>query len=102
MRWWIKFVVALLLIALLLFVGWNLLQTLGNVIQNADTGDGTPDPMFAQPSDPPPTRPPELDAETPQKEHPTLDDYVPEVESPVTMTVDELIREAEAQRQDDT
>lgn len=102
MRWWVKMIAALLVIALLLFVGWNLIQMFGNVLQNADLDGGMPDPMFAQPSDPPPTRPPELDAEEVQKEHPTLDDYVPEVESPVTMTVDELIRQAEAQRQSGT
>lgn len=90
------------MIALLLFVGWNLVRMLGNVLSNADLSGGEPDPMFAQPSDPPPTRPPELDEEVPAAEHPTLDDYVPEVESPVTMTVEELIREAEAERADNT
>ena len=43
-----------------------------------------------------PTRPPELDAEEEQKEHPTLDDYVPEVETPVDRTVEQLIEEARA------
>ena len=43
-----------------------------------------------------PTRPPELDAEVVPPEHPTLDDYVPEVETPVDRTVEELIEEAQA------
>ena len=43
-----------------------------------------------------PTRPPELDAEEAQREHPTLDDYVPEVETPVDRTLEQLIEEAKA------
>ena len=51
--------------------------------------------MFAEEAELP-TRPPELDAEEPQREHLTLDDYVPEVETPVDKTAEELIEEAKA------
>jgi hypothetical protein len=40
------------------------------------------------------TMPPDLFDEGQPKEHPTLDDYVMEVETPVDKTADELIREA--------
>ena len=96
MRWWIKAIAALAVIALLLFTGWRLVQGIGALVFNADLAvEGEADPMFAEEAELP-TRPPELDAEAAQPEHPTLDDYVPEVETPVEVTVDELIRRAEA------
>ena len=98
MRWWIKGIAALLVIALLLFAGWRLVQGIGGLIGGANRGAGEPDPMFAEEAELP-TRPPELDAEQAQPDHPTLDDYVPEVETPVEVTVDELIRRAEAAAQ---
>ena len=52
------------------------------------------DPMFAEEAEKI-TRPPELDMEETPPDRPTLDDYVPEVESPVDMTVEELIEEAQ-------
>ena len=94
MRWWIKGIAALLVIALMLFVGWRLVQGLGAALSGMNLRAGERDPMFAEEADAPPTRPPELDAEVAQPDHPTLDDYVPEVETPVDVTADELIRRA--------
>ena len=95
MRWWIKMLFGLLVIALLLLVGWRLALGLGSLVGGLGGADiGEPDPMFAQEAVLP-TRPPELDAEETQPPHLTLDDYVPEVETPVDKTADELIREAE-------
>ena len=95
MRWWIKMLFGLAVIALLLLVGWRLALGLGALIGGMDADSSMPDPMFA-PEAVLPTRPPELDAEEEQKEHPTLDDYVPEVETPVDKTVEQLIEEAKA------
>ena len=95
MRWWIKGIAALLAIALMLFVGWRLVRGLGNLLSGVDLNAGEADPMFAEEAELP-TRPPELDEEVAQPDHPTLNDYVPEVETPVDVTVDELIRRAEA------
>ena len=92
MRWWIKLLLALLAIAALLLLGWRLLQGIGALLNGAELSAAEPDPMFAEEAQLP-TRPPELDAEGAPPEHPTLDDYVPEVESPVDKTADELIRE---------
>ncbi len=95
MRWWIKGIMLLLVIALLLFAGWKMVRGMGALIAGVLPSGSEPDPMFAEEAEPLPTRPPELDAEAPQPSHPTLDDYVPEVESPVDMTAEELIRMAE-------
>ena len=95
MRWWIKAIAALIAIALLLFMGWRLVQGINALVFSADLSPGGEvDPMFAEEAELP-TRPPELDAEQAQPDHPTLDDYVPEVETPVDVTADELIRRAE-------
>ena len=94
MRWWIKGIAALLVIALLLFMGWRLMQGIEGLIAGMNLSDADSDPMFAEEAEQP-TRPPELDAEESQPDHPTLDDYVPEVETPVDVTADELIRRAE-------
>ena len=85
MRWWIKGIAALLAIALMLFVGWRLVQGLGAALSGLDLNAGERDPMFAEEAEIP-TRPPELDAEVAQPDHPTLDDYVPEVETPIGNT----------------
>ena len=87
-------VAALLAIALLLFAGWRLTRGLGRLLSGVDLNAGDSDPMFAEEAEPLPTRPPGLDAEEIQPDHPTLDDYVPEVETPVDVTADELIRRA--------
>ncbi len=96
MRRWIAGIAALLAIALMLFVGWRMIQGIGALVSGFAPEAAARDPMFAEEAEAPPTRPPELDAETAQPDHPTLDDYVPEVETPVDLTVDELIRRAEA------
>ena len=92
---WIRLAVALIVIAVLLYLGYAVVQGTFNFLSDADLSAGEPDPMFAEEPELP-TRPPELDAEEEQIEHPTLDDYVPEVETPVDKTVEELIEEAKA------
>ena len=94
MKNWFKAIAALAVIALLLFAGWRLVQGVGFVLGGVDFGAGESDPMFAEEAELP-ARPPELDEEEAQPDHLTLDDYVPEVETPVDVTIDELIRRAE-------
>lgn len=91
---WIRAAAALLTLALLLWLGWTLVNGVLGVLGGAQTQLSEPDPMFAEEAERI-TRPPELDAQEPQPQHKTLDDYVPDVESPVDMTVEELIREAQ-------
>lgn len=92
---WIKLIAALIVIAVLAYLGYAVVQGTFGFLSGADLSAGEPDPMFAETAELP-TRPPELDAEEEQKEHPTLDDYVPEVETPVDRTVEQLIEEAKA------
>ena len=92
---WIKLAMALVLIAVLLYFGYTVVRESFSFLSGAELNSGEPDPMFAEEAELP-TRPPELDAEEEQREHPTLDDYVPEVETPVDRTVEELIEEAKA------
>lgn len=92
---WIRLAVALVVIAVLAYLGYAVVHGTFNFLSGADLSAGEPDPMFAEEAEVP-TRPPELDAEEEQIEHPTLDDYVPEVETPVDKTVEELIEEAKA------
>ena len=92
---WIKLAAALAVIAVLLVLGYAVVQGTVNFLIGADLSAGEPDPMFAEEPELP-TRPPELDAEEAQREHPTLDDYVPEVETPVDRTLEQLIEEAKA------
>lgn len=94
MRLWMKLLGAILVIALLLWLGWNMVSGIVGLIGGADLSASEPDPMFALEAEIP-TRPPELDAEEPAPQRPTLDDYVPEVETPVDKTTDQLIREAQ-------
>lgn len=94
MRWWIKLIAALAAAALLALLGVMLVRGVTGMLSGAELNASEPDPMFAVEPELV-TRPPELDAEEAQPERPTLDDYVPEAESPVLMTVEELIREAE-------
>ena len=94
MRKWIALIAALLAIALMLWIGYGMCRGIVNVLGGMNLTSGERDPMFAEEAELV-TRPPELPEETPPPDRPTLDDYVPEVESPVTMTVEELIREAE-------
>ena len=92
---WIKLALALVLIAVLLYFGYAVVRECFGFLSGAELSASEPDPMFAEEAELP-TRPPELDAEEEQKEHPTLDDYVPEVETPVDRTVEQLIEEAKA------
>ena len=92
---WIKLAAALAVIAVLLVLGYAVVQGTFNFLSGADLSAGEPDPMFAEEPELP-TRPSELDAEEAQREHPTLDDYVPEVETPVDRTLEQLIEEAKA------
>ena len=92
---WIRLAVVLAVIAVLAYLGYAVVQGTFDFLSGADLNAGEPDPMFAEEPELP-TRPPELDAEEEQKEHPTLDDYVPEVETPVDRTVEQLIEEAKA------
>ena len=93
MRGWIRIALAALLIAALAAVGYFVIRGVTGIVRDADLSVGEPDPMFSTPPEAV-TRPPELDAEEPQPTHPTLDDYVPEIESPVDQTAAELIEEA--------
>ena len=95
MRKWIRLAVALIVIAALAYLGYAVVQGTFAFLSGADLSAGEPDPMFAETAEVP-TRPPELDAEEEQAEHPTLDDYVPEVETPVDRTVEQLIEEAKS------
>ena len=92
---WIRLAVVLAVIAVLAYLGYAVVQGTFDFLSGADLNAGEPDPMFAEEPELP-TRPSELDAEEAQREHPTLDDYVPEVETPVDRTVEELIEEAKA------
>ena len=92
---WIKLALALVVIAVLLYFGYAVVRESFSFLSGAELSASEPDPMFAEEAELP-TRPPELDAEEEQKEHPTLDDYVPEVETPVDRTVEQLIEEAKA------
>lgn len=92
---WIKLALALVAIVVLLYFGWAVVRECFSFLSGAELNSGEPDPMFAEEAELP-TRPPELDAEEPQREHLTLDDYVPEVETPVDKTAEELIEEAKA------
>ena len=92
---WIRMAVVLAVIAVLAYLGYAVVQGTFDFLSGADLNAGEPDPMFAEEPELP-TRPPELDAEEAQREHPTLDDYVPEVETPVDRTVEQLIEEAKS------
>ena len=94
MRTGIRIAVVALVIALLAALGVCIVRGVTGIVANVDMG-GEPDPMFSEPPETV-TRPPELDEEIPQAEHPTLDDYVPAEESPVDKTAAELIAEAKA------
>lgn len=95
MRKKIKLVSALIVIVLLALLCFGMVKGLIGFLNRSDLDVSEPDPMFAEEAVQV-TRPPELYEEVEQKDHPTLDDYVPEEESPVDKTAEELIREAQA------
>lgn len=92
---WIRLAVELAVIAVLAYLGYAVVHGTFAFLSGAELNSGEPDPMFAEEPELP-TRPSELDAEEAQREHPTLDDYVPEVETPVDRTVEQLIEEAKS------
>ena len=96
MRNKIKVVLALVMVILLAVLCFGIVKGLIGILNHSDFDAGEPDPMFAEEAVQV-TRPPELYAEEAQKDHPTLDDYVPEEETPVDKTAAELIAEAQAQ-----
>lgn len=98
MRWWMKLAALLVVLALLAWLGYAMVAGLVGLFNGTNMGAGERDPMFAEEAERI-ERPSSLDAEAPPPDHPTLDDYVPEVQSPVEQTIDELIREAEAANQ---
>lgn len=95
MRNKIKLIITLAMIVLLAALCFLMVKGLIGVLNRSDLNASEPDPMFAEEAETV-TRPPELYMEEAQKEHTTLDDYIPEVETPVDKTVEELIREAQA------
>ena len=96
MRNKIKLVTALVIIILLALMCVGIVKGLIGVLNRSDLDAGEPDPMFAEEAVQV-TRPPELYAEEEPRDHPTLDDYVPEEETPVDKTAAELIEEAQGQ-----
>ena len=95
MRNKLKLVAALAVIILLAALCFGMVKGLVAFLNRSDFDAGEPDPMFAEEAVQV-TPPPELYVEEAQKEHLTLDDYVPEEESPVDKTAAELIEEAQA------
>ena len=96
MRNKVKLIAALVVVILLALMCFGIVKGLIGVLNRSDLDAGEPDPMFAEEAVQV-TRPPELYAEEEPREHPTLDDYVPEEETPVDKTAAELIEEAQAQ-----
>jgi len=94
MRYAIKLLAVLAAMALLLWLGYGLIRGMTGILNNVDLGAGVPDPMFGEEAAQV-TMPPDLFDEGQPKEHPTLDDHVMEVETPVDKTADQLIREAQ-------
>ena len=93
MCWWIKLLAAVLVIALLLWLGWSLVNGVTKLLGGAGLNVSDQDPMFAEEAVHP-TRPPEMDEEVVPEKRPTLDDLVLPDGAPVDKTVDELIDEA--------
>lgn len=92
MRNKIKIIAGAILIIALIALGFIVVRGTVDFIKNADINASEPDPMFAAPAEIV-TRPPVVDATQPP--HKTLDDYVPDVETPVDKTAEELGREAQ-------
>ena len=92
MRNKIKIIAGVILIVALIALGFIVVRGAVGFIKNADVNASEPDPMFAAPAEIV-TRPPVV--EKTQPPHKTLDDYVPDVETPVDKTAEELGREAQ-------
>lgn len=97
MRGKAKIIAGIIVIAVLIAICVVLVRTAVRFVGNVNVTAPEPDPMFAATAEPV-TRPPEMDAVETQPPHPTLDDYVPDVETPVDKTAAELAREAESKQ----
>lgn len=93
MKWWIKLIAAAAVIILLIVLCFALVRGVSGVLLRGEINASEPDPMFEIPAETV-TRPPDLYPEASQPPRKTLDDYIPEVESPVDKTAAELIAEA--------
>lgn len=89
----IKAVSLILVIVILLVLAVVLVRAGFGIFRNIRYDSAEQDPMFETPVEIV-TRPPELDAEEAVPDHPTLDDYVDEIQTPVDKTADELAGEA--------
>lgn len=93
MKRWIKLIAAAAVVLLLVLLCVSLVRGISDVLLRGEINAAEPDPMFETPAETV-TPPPELYAEETQRPHKTLDDYIPEVETPVDKTAAELIEEA--------
>ena len=94
MKWWIKLIAAVLAIVLLALLCVSLVRGVSGILSRGEHSAAEPDPMFEIPAETV-TPPPALYAEETQRPHKTLDDHIPEVETPVDKTAAELIAEAQ-------
>ena len=90
-----RIVLTILVILALLALGIFMVTGVLHILQSAGIDTGSTDPMFPEATQSV-TRPPELDAEEVQPDHPTLDDYIDEELTPVDRTAEELAKEAAA------
>ncbi len=97
MKWWIKLIASVAAVLLLLLLCIALVRGVTGILSHGESSAPEPDPMFEIPAETV-TPPPGLYAEETQPPHKTLDDYVPEIETPVDKTASELIEEAKNRR----
>ena len=94
MKWWIRLFSAIAAVILLILLCILLVRGVSDMLLRGEINAAEPDPMFETPAETV-SPPPELYAEETQRPHKTLDDYIPEVETPVDKTAAELIEEAQ-------
>ena len=94
MKPWIRLIAAIIAIALLALLCISLVRGVSFILKKGELSSAEPDPMFETPAETV-TPPPGLYAEETQRPHKTLDDYIPEIETPVDKTAAELIAEAQ-------
>ena len=90
-----RLIAAVIAILLLVLLCIALVRGVSNVLQRGEINTSEPDPMFETPAEIV-TRPPDLYPEETQPPRKTLDDYIPEIETPVDKTAADLIAEARA------
>ena len=95
MKWWIKLIAAVAAILLLILLCVSLVRGVSGVLSRGELNASESDPMFETPVETV-APPPGLYAEETQRPHKTLDDYIPEIETPVDKTAAELIAEAQS------